>query len=121
MNITRKLRRRHMLHHINISLCCLVLIMIFGNFAYNELSNVVIELISPQPAQMFNYKISSGDTLWTVASRAVRPGEDVREKIIAIRKQNGLTPNQILVPGQVVQIPMKNIGDTDFRYTLKTP
>ena len=121
MNIPRKLLRRHTLHQINISLCCLVLIMIFGNIAYNELSTVVVELISPQPVQVFSYKISPGDTLWTVAGRAVRPGEDIREKIIAIRKQNGLTPNQVLFPGQIVQIPMKNIGDTDFRYTLKTP
>ena len=121
MSVTKKLHRRHLLHNINVGLCCLVLTIIFGNFAYTELSTAVLELISPKPTQIFAYKITSGDTLWAVASKAVSPGEDVREKIIAIRKQNGMNPNQVLLPGQIVHIPVKNIADTDFRYTFKTP
>ena len=121
MKMSDKAQRIQLLHNINIGLCCLILMMLFGNFVHTELTTGINGLISPQPEQIIAYKIGAGDTLWAIAGRAVNPGEDVREKIISIRRLNGLTPNQVLLPGQVVQIPVKNIKDSDFRYTFKTP
>ena len=119
MRFSNKLRRRQKMHNFNIVLCCLILTMLCGNFIYFEFIDGITEMVSPHSASTVSYKIIQGDTLWTIAGRAVTPGEDVREKIIAIRRLNGMTPNQMLLPGQVVQIPMKNINDANFRYTLK--
>ena len=117
-NIRPRLNR---LHRFNMALCSAVLIILTGNVLFCSLSEELSEIFSPNPPQIISYKVGTGDTLWSIASKAVLPGEDIREKIIVMRRINGLSPNQVLMPGQAVQVPVKRIEDTGFRYTLKTP
>ena len=113
--------QRNIMHLISMVLCCLVLILGVAYTIYDVASLEISELLSPQPVEIVSYKTGSGDSLWTIAANTVLLDEDIRDKIIAIRKLNGLTPNQILQPGQVVQIPVKNLRDKDFRYTYIMP
>lgn len=48
--------------------------------------------------------VSSGDTLWDIASRYRRPGEDVRDIVDRIREANNLGTGHIY-PGQGLLVP----------------
>lgn len=50
--------------------------------------------------------ISPGDTLWDLASEYNYFNEDIREVVYRIKKYNELN-NEILLVGQVVEIPIK--------------
>ena len=56
------------------------------------------------PVVTSEYVVASGDTLWSVASDLVDPGEDVRRLIADIRDVTGMT-NSNLYPGQILLIP----------------
>ena len=58
----------------------------------------------PNPGAAFEYVVVSGDTLWSIASGLVSPGEDVRRLIADIRDTTGMISSN-LYPGQILLIP----------------
>jgi LysM repeat protein len=106
------------LHKANLLVCMVVLVIISGYLISNHLFDSLANITGGRTAELVSYKISSGDTLWKLASQAVTPDEDVRDKIIAIQKANGIKASQALVPGQVIQIPVVKITGEDYRYTF---
>ncbi len=56
----------------------------------------------PQPT--IEYVVAAGDTLWSVASSHVAPGDDVRPLVAEIKDLSGIT-SSALHPGQVLRIP----------------
>ena len=119
--IARVRKQKDIVHRLSLILCALILFWFSAHAILAAVSAEVSEFLSPRPVQVISYKAGSGDTLWMIAANAVDQDEDIREKIIAIRKFNGLTPNQALQPGQIIQVPMKTTCDKDFRYTFKLP
>ena len=120
MTFQSKLKRRHLWHDTSIVLSILVIMAFSGVIMKDHMFSSFENLLNTNPIQEVSYKIASGDTLWVLASQIVHPDEDVRDKIIAIRKLNGLTPTQSLIPGQIIKIPMKNLDDSGLRYTLRS-
>lgn len=57
----------------------------------------------PKNNEIESITISTGDTLWSIASEYKKPGQDVREYIYELRKLNNLTDCTIY-PGQVLKI-----------------
>jgi hypothetical protein len=51
--------------------------------------------------------IHNGDSLWRVASKWTKPGEDVREVIYRIEQENKLTGKEYLQPGQIIVVPVR--------------
>ena len=117
MTFQSKLKRRHFWHDTSIVLSILVIMAFSGVIMKDHMFASFENLLNTNPIQEVSYKIATGDTLWVLASQIVHPDEDVRDKIIAIRKLNGLTPTQSLIPGQIIKIPMKNFDDSGLRYT----
>ena len=120
MTFQSKLKRRHFWHDTSIVLSILVIMAFSGVMLKDHMFASFENLLNTNPIQEVSYKIATGDTLWVLASQIVHPDEDVRDKIIAIRKLNGLTPTQSLIPGQIIKIPMKNLDDSGLRYTLRS-
>lgn len=120
MTFQSKLKRRHFWHDTSIVLSILVIMAFSGVIMKDHMFASFENLLNTNPIQEVSYKIATGDTLWVLASQIVHPDEDVRDKIIAIRKLNGLTPTQSLIPGQIIKIPMKNLDDSGLRYTLRS-
>ena len=120
MTCQSKLKRRHLWHDTSIVLSILVIMAFSGVMMKDHMFASFENLLNTNPIQEVSYKIASGDTLWVLASQIVHPDEDVRDKIIAIRKLNGLTPTQSLIPGQIIKIPMNNFDDSGLRYTLRS-
>ena len=120
MKCRSKLKRRHLWHDTSIVLSILVIMVFSGVMMKDHMFASFENLLNTNPIQEVSYKIATGDTLWVLASQIVHPDEDVRDKIIAIRKLNGLTPTQSLIPGQIIKIPMKNLDDSGLRYTLRS-
>ena len=56
------------------------------------------------PVATSEYVVAGGDTLWSIASELVSPGEDIRRLIADIRDTTGMT-NSNLHPGQILLIP----------------
>lgn len=50
--------------------------------------------------------VKPGDTLWAIARRHAKPGEDIRRKVYEIMKANGMTDVR-LEPGMVIVVPME--------------
>lgn len=119
MTLREKVKRQKRWHDLTIALSILVLAAFAGISCMDHLFVAFRAISDTSPQPEVSYRIESGDTLWTLASTMVEPGEDIRNKIIAIRKINGLTPNQSLIPGQIVRIPVKHADDAGFRYALK--
>jgi hypothetical protein len=120
MKRNRKLGKfsQNNLHKANL-LACIVVVMIISGYVFaNHLFESFTRITGDQPAELISYKVSSGDTLWKLASQAVTPDEDVRDKIIAIQKANGMKASQTLLPGQVIQIPVMKVIGEDYRYTF---
>ncbi len=57
----------------------------------------------PEP-ETVDYRVRSGDTLWTIAEEAV-PDADVRGVIAEIRDLNDLD-SSLIVPGQTLVVPV---------------
>ena len=57
----------------------------------------------PKNNEIESIVVSTGDTLWSIASEYKKPGEDVREYIYELRKLNNLE-NCIIYPGQKIKI-----------------
>lgn len=121
MHNALKNKKRNRTHRISMMLCCLILFLCVIHTLQGIALFQISELLSPQPMQILSYKTGSGDTLWTIAGNVVTQGEDIRDKIIEIRRLNGLSPNHVLQTGQVVKVPIKNVRDKDFRYTFRFP
>lgn len=120
MKRNRKLNRfsQNNLHKANL-LACMVIVMIISGYLFsNHLFESITQVTGDRAAELVSYKVGSGDTLWRLASQAVTPDEDVRDKIIAIQKANGMKASQTLVPGQVIQIPVLKVIGEDYRYTF---
>ncbi len=49
--------------------------------------------------------VTTGDSLWSIASRYAAPGEDVREVVYRITKASHLR-SKTLQPGQVLLVPL---------------
>lgn len=63
-------------------------------------------LFAAEPVYSYQQvKVTSGDTLWMIASRAAAEGQDVREVVCHICDANGLTDKNIY-PGQVLKVPV---------------
>lgn len=72
---------------------CVVFLLIGGAAEADEVPGPVIEHV-----------VSTGDTLWSIASEHVGPGEDVRPLIDRIRELSGLDTS-VIVPGQILSVP----------------
>ena len=120
MKCARTLKRsnHNTMHKANLLLCTVVLVIISGYLFSNHLFESFAKVTGNRTAELVAYKVGSGDTLWKLASQTVTPGEDVRDKIIAIQKVNGMKASQTLVPGQVIQIPIVKVSGEDYRYTF---
>ena len=120
MKRNRKLSRfsQNNLHKANLLVCIVVVMIISGYLFSNHLFESITQVTGNRAAELVSYKVGSGDTLWRLASQAVTPDEDVRDKIIAIQKANGMKASQTLVPGQVIQIPVMKVIGEDYRYTF---
>jgi LysM repeat protein len=55
--------------------------------------------------QTVDHTVQSGDTLWDIAADYVSPGDDIRVLIEDIKQHNGLG-SSVIVPGQVLHIPV---------------
>jgi hypothetical protein len=122
----RKKQQVLWIHRGTVLLCAFIVLIIVTFTAANHMFSMLglepsIQHVN-QPndsMQIYSYKISSGDTLWRLASRTAVKGEDVRDRIIAIRSINNLSASQILIPGQTLQIPVKSFdNNTAIKYTL---
>ena len=51
--------------------------------------------------------IHNGDSLWRIAGKWTKPGEDVREVIYRIEQENNLSSKDYLQPGQVIVVPVR--------------
>ena len=119
MTLRCKLKRQKRWHDFAVILSILVIIGCTGRFVTDHLFAKFDYVFVPRAMHEVSYQITAGDTLWTLASRTIQSNEDIRDKIIAIRTLNGLTPTQSLMPGQIIKIPMVGIVDSDTRYTLR--
>ena len=50
------------------------------------------------------YTVTSGDTLWEIATEKYPPSEDPRSTVEAIRRENGLE-GYLITPGMSLQLP----------------
>ena len=113
-----KTELRKTLHRLNLLICLSVIVIIAGYTFSTHLFGLWVDFNGNRSVQHLSYKVGSGDTLWKIASHAVNPNEDVRDKIIAIQKLNQITASQTLVPGQTIQIPLVKITTEDYKYTF---
>ena len=68
------------------------------------LGPVAHSLAADGPRPRRTYVVRSGDTLWSIAARAVGPDSDPRPSVEAIERANSL-PNATVQPGQSLVIP----------------
>ena len=118
MTTQLKIRRQNRWNGLTKILSILIIIACMGSIAKDHLFAYVENVLFPNSIHHIEYNVIAGDTLWNLAGKTVQVGEDVRDKIIAIQKTNGLTPTQSIAPGQTLRIPMKSPVDPGMRYTL---
>lgn len=118
MTTRSEIRCQKLWTKVTIILSIFIIVTCLGISAKDHLFASIEELVYTKSIHEITYRISSGDTLWLLAGKTVQEGEDVRDKVIAIRKMNGLTATQSLIPGQTIRIPMKSSADSVLRYTL---
>ena len=117
MTLKSKIKRQRLWNDCVIIMSLLVLTACIGQGVMERMFVAYDELFGKHTIQEVSCRVSAGDTLWTIASQITQPGEDVRDKVIAIRKLNDLSANQTIQPGQVIKIPVKRLPDSDWRYT----
>lgn len=49
-------------------------------------------------------KVQYGDTIWDIAKRETPPGEDIRNTVSRIKRDNGITDGTTLQPGDILEI-----------------
>ena len=118
MTTRLKIRRQNRWNGLTKILSILIIIACMGSIAKDHLFAYIENGLFPNSIHHIEYNVIAGDTLWNLAGKTVQVGEDVRDKIIAIQKTNGLTPTQSIAPGQTLRIPMKSPVDPGMRYTL---
>lgn len=57
----------------------------------------------PEPSTV-DYRVRSGDTLWSIAGHVATPGSDLRSIVAEIKGMNGLDTS-IIIPGQALVVP----------------
>ena len=78
---------------------------------------IVIESVNnkilPAETQVQNIVVHSGDTIWSIAMKNTLPGQDVRNVVIAIRSANNIAAAGVIIPGQVLRVPVtETINDS---------
>ena len=117
MTLKSKIKRQRLWNDCVIILSILILALCVGQGVMERMFVACDELFGKHTIQEVSCRVSAGDTLWTIAGQITQPGEDVRDKVIAIRKLNDLSANQTIQPGQVIKLPVKRLSDSDWRYT----
>ena len=117
MTVKSRIKRQRLWNDCVIVLSLLVLTACVGQIIMERMFVSYNELFGKRTIQEISCRVSAGDTLWTIAGQITQPDEDVRDKVIAIRKLNGLAANQTIQPGQVIKIPVKQLQDSGWRYT----
>mgnify|MGYP003584162748 CR=1 FL=1 len=117
MTLKSRIKRQRLWNDCVIVLSLLVLTACVGQIIMERMFVSYNELFGKRTIQEISCRVSAGDTLWTIAGQITQPDEDVRDKVIAIRKLNGLAANQTIQPGQVIKIPVKQLQDSGWRYT----
>jgi LysM repeat protein len=77
---------------------CLTLSNVFANNSDSAAGNVKHIIV----------QVSTGDSIWSIASRYVTSKEDIRDVIASINKINHLDNNSKIHPGQTLKIPVTN-------------
>ena len=96
-----------------------ILIFILLQHSINPVTSLLSAYTSPNHSSIVSIYIKQGDTLWSVASLAITDKEDIRDKVIEIRYLNHFSANQHLVPGQIIQVPIKKSAN-DFQIASRT-
>ena len=79
--------------------------MLSGGFTYMTVS------ASPEIYEKQVITVHTGDTLWDIAADWSGKEEDVREVILRIQKENGLTGSNLSVGQQLVVPVRKTVAD----------
>jgi Tfp pilus assembly protein FimV len=80
------------------------LILALTAFLMGPVSHAFVAGAQDRRAPHRTYVVRSGDTIFSIASRAVSDGADPRPMVDAIEAANGIEPGE-LVPGQALVIP----------------
>lgn len=82
----------------------IVLTILLGASSYGVLH---MEAAVPAAYHKEIVRVYKGDTLWSIASKRTRDGEDVREVLDRIVKANKLDLTRHIQPGQKLIVPTK--------------
>ncbi|GMQ86469.1 MAG: hypothetical protein BMS9Abin07_2048 [Acidimicrobiia bacterium] len=61
--------------------------------------------VGSSPVETVDYKVRSGDSLWSIADTVAGQGEDLRAVVATIRHLNDL-PTAVIQPGEVLELPV---------------
>lgn len=93
-------RRQKRTHTIGKYIFALVILILAGTqlgWMYHEETTYV------------TIQVQEGDTLWQLASAAADTDTDVRHTVHAMIETNHLSGNEDIYPGQVLQVPVKEV------------
>jgi len=86
------------------------------------ISTIVVALVlllassvqaTPELLETADYKVRSGDSLWSIAQDQTFDGYDVRDTLASIKRLNGLDTS-LIHPGQWLEIPVLEIPVLDI-------
>lgn len=118
MNKKVQAKRQRFFNDCVILLSFLILAFSIADGITEHMFEIYRQVFEQNSLQEVSYRVAGGDTIWSVAGRILQPEEDIRDKVIAIRRLNGFSPNETIMPGQVIKVPVKRIQDSGWRYTL---